>query len=155
MTKNPCLWLLLLCFNLPASVVVALSCTLTITGPAMSLSVCRETAAMLNTAPDLLANGVALVSPFNCTTCKTSGGSARVCNTSLAAKFSAPMLLQWYANAWAVPAGGVYGTVASMLRVNVSNPTCTKNGTCHDLLPLRASVLMGGGEESERGSRPL
>ena len=54
--------------------------------------------------------------------------------------------MQFYANAWAMPIGGDYSGIGAFTsRINYTNPTCTKNGSCSDLFPLRASVLLGGG----------
>ena len=122
----------------------ATNCTLTVAGPASSLTACQDTASELGNAPDLLANGVSFVSPFNCSSCAAAGNGT--CTASITGQLSSLALLQYYANAWALPSGGIYGTGAFMIRIIPSNPTCATNGTCSDLFPLRASVLLGGGE---------
>lgn len=146
------------CFRISSSIIFLLgaslsrlleatTCTLTVSGPASSLAACQDTASELRSAPDLLANGVSFVSPFNCSSCAAAGNGA--CNASLTAQLSPLVLLQYYANAWAVPTGGTYGSNAFMIHIIASNPTCATSGTCSDLFPLRASTLLGGGEGRE------
>ena len=55
-----------------------------------------------------------------------------------------------------MPIGGDYSGVGAFIsRINYTNPTCTKNGSCSDLFPLRASVLLGGGELHRNTGNPI
>lgn len=141
---------LLLSIVLFASPVVhSWTCTLTIQGPASSISACKATALLLGSSRDLLAYNVTFQSRFSCSSCTRLGGGSLngTCNAVLVARLTTPSILQYYANAWAVPVGGSYGVGAYMTRIHASNPTCSGQGNCSDLFPLRASTYLGGGEQ--------